>query len=213
MLTSLSKILAYTLLITLVGCVTQPEINTTKNTGKKNLQPNTTKEQEKTVAEKQDHVLSIGESATTEAGKMTLVNTLKVNDSFTTGSFNVKISTISVAEFIPNESAKAVFENKDKATIISIGMEVENTSPETLSFHPNQGTIITQKEQKNAHIFLSDPVGGDFIGEVIKKGKVLFILETPPEQISKVKYVIEPPFSADNLKRIGEKLTLEFELN
>jgi hypothetical protein len=154
----------------------------------------------------------VGESQDTPIGKMTLINTTQIGETFSTGPFNVEIGAISIAKVFPNQSSKTMFNNKDEATLLSISMQVNNTSPETLSFHPNQGTIVVGSEQQKADLFMSEDVGGDFIGEVKKTGKEIFILETPPEEIKSVKYVIDPPFSLDKFETPGDKLTLEFTI-
>lgn len=51
-----------------------------------------------------------------------------------------------------------------------VDVTAENTSDDTINFHPNQATITTNTgEQIQAEIFISDDVGGEFIGKVKKK--------------------------------------------
>jgi hypothetical protein len=89
-----------------------------------------------------------------------------------------------------------------------------SVNQDTISFHPNQGTIVTNtKEQKQASIFISDEVGGDFIGQVKKEGRVLFLLDSNPDEISSITYVIEPPFSTEEFQQVGDKSTFEFTFN
>ena len=57
-------------------------------------------------------------------------------------------------------------------------------------------------------MFFSDDVGGDFIGEVIKKGNVSFLLESEAEDITSFKYVIGGPHDED-FESIGEDITFE----
>lgn len=154
-----------------------------------------------------------GDTANTEAGKMTLISIARPEQTIETGPFIVRIGTISVVDLEPNESSKALFDEKERVTMISIAMTVENTSEDTISFHPNQGTIVTNtKEQQAASIFISDQVGGEFIGQVVKEGKVLFTLNSEPDEISSITYVIEPPFSS-NFEQVGDKVTLDFTLS
>lgn len=152
-----------------------------------------------------------GDTADTEIGKMTLVKIIKPNESAQAGPVNLEIRTISIVEIEPLDSVKSMFEDKDRITTIGIAMVAENTSDDTISFHPNQGTIVTNtKEQKQASIFISDEIGGDFIGQVKKEGKILFLLDSEPDEISSITYVIEPPFSTEDFQQVGNKSTFEF---
>lgn len=216
MILNLLKTLLCTSLVILAACgaTTEQQIDTSQSEAMPEVKADTTTESKpEETTNKNSEEIAVGETRQTQIGEMTLVKKLDVNETFTTGSFEIKISTIGVTNIIPNESSKAMFQGKDRATWLSIGMEVKNTSPDTLSFHPNQGVVVVGSEQKNADLLMSEDVGGDFIGEVIKKGRVLFVLDTLPDEVSSVKYVIDPPFSTTNYTgSLGEKLTLEFEI-
>lgn len=216
MILNLLKTLLCTSLVMLAACgaTTEQQIETSQSEAIPEVKADkTTESKPEGTTNKNSEELAVGETRQTQIGEMTLVKKLDVNETFTTGSFEIKISTISVANIMPNESSKAMFQGKDRATWLSIGMEVKNISPDTLSFHPNQGVVVVGSEQKNADLLMSEDVGGDFIGEVIKKGRVLFVLDTLPDEVSSVKYVIDPPFSTTNYTgSLGEKLTLEFEI-
>ena len=113
---------------------------------------------------------------------------------------------------IPNDSNKALFEDKDKVTVITLELEVENLSDETLSVYPDQGTIVTNtKEQKNADLVLSDELGGELIGKVVKKGNVIFLLDSEADQIEHIKYLIDAPHN-ESLDSIGDKYVFELDL-
>lgn len=60
-------------------------------------------------------------------------------------------------------------------------------------------------------MFLSgNKLGGDYIGNVIKKGNVVFITETDPNDIHNIKFTFNGP-SDSNFERLGEDFT--FDLN
>ncbi len=63
-----------------------------------------------------------------------------------------------------------MFDDQKEVTIVSFNVIVENTSDETVSFHPNQARLVTNTgEQVNADIVISEDVGGEFLGKVKKK--------------------------------------------
>jgi len=146
-----------------------------------------------------------------EFGRMELVKVKAVDETYTTGPFNINVTKVSVVDFQPIDSVKPVVDNRDRATLVSIAMEVENTSSETLSIYPDQGTIVVGQEQRTANMFLSEQVGGDYIGEVVKEGTVLFLLNAEPENVSSIKYVVNPPNNGQ-LASVGDELTLEFDM-
>ena len=148
----------------------------------------------------------------TEIGKITIYKRNEnVNVEKKSGPFRVKVKKMQVAEVEPNEDIKYLFDNKDKVTVVTLYIEVENESKNTNAIYPDQGIIVTNtKEQKDAAIFLSDDVGGDYMGEVIKEGNVYFLLDSEASKISSFKYIISAPRD-ENYKTIGENIT--FELN
>src|SRR5690606_26822698 len=86
----------------------------------------------------------------------------------------------------------AFFDNKDEVTIVTIAMKVENTSEDTISIYPNQAALTTNTgEQVDADMLLSDDIGGEFFGKVNKEGDVIFQLDAPADEITKVKYIMD----------------------
>lgn len=145
-----------------------------------------------------------------EIGRLTIFKkSEEVNAFQESGPFTVKVNKMQVAKLEVSENYKSMFNNKDIVTIVTLEVEVENKSSETNSIYPNQGTIVTNtKEQKEAHLSLSDDVGGDFIGEVIKKGNVIFVLDSNAEEITSFKYVIDGPIDS-NWDKLGEDIIFE----
>jgi hypothetical protein len=148
---------------------------------------------------------------TPEMGRLELIKILEANETFTTGPFTITITKVGVTQFQPSEMAQPAVDGQEQVTLVSIGMRVENTSSDTLSIHPNQGTIVVGQEQQRANLFLSAQVGGEFIGEVVKEGAVAFVVDTLPEDVSSIKYVVRAPSDAQFMS-VGEELTLEFDI-
>ncbi|WP_214874654.1 DUF4352 domain-containing protein [Exiguobacterium sp. CH10] len=97
-----------------------------------------------------------------------------------------------------------MFDDKKEVTIVSFNVIVENTSDDTVSFHPNQARLVTNTgEQVNADIIISEDVGGEFLGKVKKEGGVLFHVDSMPAELTEVRFVVEGPYN-DQFNTIAE---------
>lgn len=87
-----------------------------------------------------------------------------------TGPIKYSTSEIQISKLIAttDDAASLLDLEKDKeAAVVVVHFDVENTSDDTISFYPDQSVMTTNtKEQVSASVFLSDSVGGDFIGNV-----------------------------------------------
>lgn len=155
---------------------------------------------------------AVGEVEESEMGKRTIVHSKKgLSEVYTSGPFEVKVTDIQVSNFEPSDSAKPMFNDQERVTIVTIAIEVENKSTDTNSIYPDQGTVVTNtKEQVETDLFLSDSVGGDYMGEVRKTGNIIVQLQSPAEEITNIKYIISGPSSAETFDRIGDDIEIEF---
>ena len=99
---------------------------------------------------------------------------------------------------------------KDKEYAVVVAhFDVENTSDETISFYPDQSVMTTNtKEQINASLFLSDSVGGDFIGKEKKSGNVIFILKnSSADDLANVTIHIDAPHN-DSFDSVGDPVEI-----
>ena len=201
----LLSLLILTLSISLIGCSKEKTSETNQN-----IEANKTTEETKIVDEREVVEETGPETQKTDIGLMTIYKTNEeVNLEQQSGPFIVKVLKSRISTLEPNEDSKFMFDNKDKVTIITLYVEVENTSKEINYIYPNQGTIVTNtKEQVDCDLLLSEDIGGDFIGEVIKKGNIFFVLDSDPEEITNAKYIISGPHN-ENLDRLGEDITFE----
>lgn len=153
------------------------------------------------------------ESKVTESefGTMTTLAQVKdMNETQQTGPFNITVEAIQKSQLQPTADYVELFGGEDLA-VISIQLSVENTNDDTNAIYPDQGTIVTDtKQQVTADMLLSDSVGGDFIGQVIKDGTIQFIFEGNAEDINSFQYIIEAGHDA-NFDALGENLTFDFE--
>ena len=200
----------------LIGCSNTTQPKTENTVEKQSTEVAETKEQaEETIevpAEEVDE--AVGKVEESEIGKRTTVKSKKgINQTYESGPIFVTLKDVQIAEIEVDESAKEMFNNKDRVTAVIIALSVENTSDETISIYPDQGTIVTNtKEQKEAHIWFSDSVGGDFIGQVIKEGNVIFLLDSPAEEISHIKYVIGKPHDVNLDNRDWNDIVIELDI-
>lgn len=156
---------------------------------------------------------SLGKVDESEVGRIEVIKEKKnINDVFESGPIKLKITDLQISKVNPKPNYKSIFNDKDEVTSVVVAVEVENTSNETISFYPDQGTLVTNtKEQKEADLFLSDDVGGDFIGQVIKKGNIVFVLDSKADEINNLKFVLSHP-SNENLENVGEDITVSYDI-
>lgn len=126
----------------------------------------------------------------------------------TTGSMNLTLHAIQLATLEVDENYKDAFDNQDTVSIVKINMTVENTSDKTISWYPNQSTIVTDTgQQVDADLWFSDDVGGDFLGKVKKEGNTIWVLKYD-EAIKNVTLHINAPHD-EEFNSIGEDLQLK----
>ena len=154
-----------------------------------------------------------GKEENSEIGKRTIVKSQKgINIKKTSGPFEIIVTDIQVSKLETNDNSKSMFNNKDEVTIVTIAMTVENKDKKTNSIYPDQGKIVTNtKEQKDVDLMLSDHLGGDFIGEVVKKGNIICVLDSKAEDITNLKYFIDPGHNSETYQSFGEKVEFDFK--
>lgn len=126
-----------------------------------------------------------------------------VNVDITSGPMKMHISNVSL------DPAYKQYESFSKPIqILVLDVTVENTSADTVSWSPAYGVIVTNsKEQAQAYHY-SDPVSGDFLGNVIKKGQLRFQILGDLNSISSFKYTIDSPIGQE-YEKVGEATTTE----
>ncbi|MDY0395491.1 hypothetical protein RWE15_14980 [Virgibacillus halophilus] len=111
-----------------------------------------------------------------EVGKMTITYKDKdINENAESGAIKFNVYAIQVGDLEIAKDYQDSFDGKEKATAITMKVKSENTSDETMGFYPDQATLTTDAgDQVDADMFLSDDIGGDFIGKVKKEGNIIF---------------------------------------
>ena len=73
-------------------------------------------------------------------------------------------------------------------------------------------SILTNtKEQVSSEVFLSDSVGGDYIGKVKKSGTIFFILKnSSADDINTITYHVDAPCD-ENFESVGDQVSVELK--
>jgi hypothetical protein len=130
-----------------------------------------------------------------------------VNINVDSGPMKLNISKVTLDPAFKKNAYSQVYNT------VVLDVTVENTSTDTVSWYPGYGTaVFNTKEQVTGDLYNSDQVGGDFIGKVIKTGKIVFVVKSDLKEINNISLVIDGPFGA-NYTSVGEKTTTEILLN
>lgn len=123
----------------------------------------------------------------------------------TMGPIQFAIDKVQTSRLTVAEAYRDSFDGQEEVTVVAMNMIVENTVDETMSFHPNQATLVTNTgEQVSSDLWFSDDVGGEFLGKVKKEGNVLFFVKAKPEELTDLKVVIDGPFD-ENFDKSGRR--------
>ena len=130
------------------------------------------------------------------------------------GPFTITVNSVQVADIVANSDEYASFlgmETGSSAALFAVDVTVENTSGDTMYIYPDQSTIVTNtKEQVTADFFVSDSVGGAFMGNVVKSGQIFFLCKnTIAADLNQVVWHIDSPHDS-NLDHIGEEIVMTF---
>ncbi|WP_214874655.1 hypothetical protein [Exiguobacterium sp. CH10] len=130
----------------------------------------------------------------------------------TMGPIQFAIDKVQTSRLTVAEAYSDSFDGQEEVTVVAMNMIVENTVDETMSFHPNQATLVTNTgEQVSSDLWFSDDVGGEFMGKVKKEGNVLFFVKAKPEELTDLKVVIDGPFN-ENFDKVAEE-RYEYTIN
>lgn len=202
--------------LTLFACgkKDEPQKETKEAQTQENTESAETKEETETPQEAPaEENTSNSEWVEENGAKRRTVKDIDFNQTFTSGPFNITIERVQAIDIMTNDEMKSMFDGKDEITSIAMSVKVENTSDDELNFYPDQAEIATDtKEQIEAEILLSDRVGGEFKGQIIKEGTIIFVANSKAEDINKLTLFIDGPSNQD-FDRVGEDLKIDIDLN
>lgn len=208
--------LLLTLSLTLFACgkKDEPQKETKEAQTQESTESAETKEETETPQEAPaEESTSNSEWVEENGAKRRTVKDIDFNQTFTSGSFNITINKVQVTDIMTNDEMKSMFDGKDEITSIAMSIKVENTSDDELNYYPDQAEVTTDtKEQIKAEMFLSDSVGGEFKGQIIKEGTIIFVANSKAEDINKLTLFIDGPSNQD-FDKVGDDLKIDIDLN
>jgi hypothetical protein len=124
------------------------------------------------------------------------------------GPMKMKITKITLDPSFKKDQ----YMNLIKAVVLSV--EIENTSTDTVNWYPAQGTIsLNTKEQSEGESALySDDVEGEFLGNVVKKGNIVFEIKGDLSSINHITYKISGA-SNDKFDQLGDATITDINLH
>ncbi|CVI72391.1 hypothetical protein NDGK_02548 [Clostridiales bacterium CHKCI001] len=205
-------------MLSLTACGT--ETNTTTEGTAINSQ-----ETEKTTEETSSEEKSTEKESTEESGEVVEENGMRkepvvtkkgLNKTGETGPLKYTIEDIQISKLTAttDEAATLLGIEKDKeVAIVVINASAENTSDDTVNFFLGQATLTSNtKEQVESDMFLSEYIDGEFIGNVIHSGNLVYILKnSSAEDITQVSLHIDAP-SNSNYETIGEEVSIDLAI-
>jgi hypothetical protein len=132
------------------------------------------------------------------------VKSYNVNINVASGPMKLDITKVTLdPEFKRSQYSKPI-----KAVVLDA--KIENTTDGTVVWYPSHGKIVTNaKEQVENGILNSDDVDGEFIGKVIKSGKIVFEIKGDLDAVTSFNYVIEGARNKTSYAKIGDDKTVE----
>lgn len=135
------------------------------------------------------------------------VKTFDVNVIVESGPMKMKITKVSL------DPAYKKGQYYDAVKAIVMDVEVENTTDATVNWYPTHGKLaLNTKEQIDRGSFQSDQVGGEFIGKIVKTGKIAFEVKGDLEAITSMNYVVDGAMNGETYALVGQDKTVEIIL-
>ncbi|MEI3604931.1 hypothetical protein SPD48_04445 [Pseudogracilibacillus sp. SE30717A] len=129
------------------------------------------------------------------------------------GPVMVKISNLRVGNLKPADEDKAAFDNKEKVTLVMIDLKLKNTVDEDVVLSINEAFLTTNTgEAIEADKLISELVGDPFFGKGEKEGNIIFVLDTPAEEINELDLVL-PGSEMLESNEIFDEIELNFLFN
>lgn len=135
------------------------------------------------------------------------VKTFDVNVTIESGPMVMKITKVTL------DPAYKKDKYSREINAIALDVSVENTTDNTVIWYPSQGKIaLNTKEQVDSGLFNSDNVDGEFIGKIVKSGKIVFEAKSNLSDVTSLNYVIGGAYSKATYSRIGQDKTTQIIL-
>lgn len=145
--------------------------------------------------------------------KTPVVTDKALNHTGTSGPINYEISAIQISNLkATTDDAASMFGiEKDKdVAVVALDVSAENTSDDNISFYLGQAVLTSNtKEQVDSSMLLSDYIEGDYLGNVIHSGTLIYILPNSiAEDITNITLHVSGPTDED-WNKLEEDFTIE----
>jgi hypothetical protein len=129
----------------------------------------------------------------------------KVNVTGTSGPMKITINKVTV------DPAYKYDPYLPAIKAIALDVVVKNTSSSKVSWYPTQGIFaLNTGEQIEDAILYSQNVDGDFLGNTIKKGKIVLKVNSNLDRVNLIKCNIDGAFD-ESYEQIGDDLSLKIK--
>lgn len=145
--------------------------------------------------------------------KTPVITDKALNYTGTSGPMKYEISAIQISNLNAfTDDAADMFDiekNKDVA-VIALDVSIENTSDDDVSFYFDQAVLTSNtKEQVDPNWLFSDNIEGDYLGNVIHSGTLIYILpNSVAEDITNIVLHVSSPMD-DEFNDLSENFTIE----
>lgn len=129
--------------------------------------------------------------------------------------YNFKAVQVSKIKPYTEEGANLFDVKKDtELTAIVFDVEAENTTGKDITFYIDQSKLITDtKEQVEPNMFLSDHIEAEFLGDVVKKGTLMYILkDSKAEDVNELELRIDAPMDSKTFDKLGDDAKINLKL-
>lgn len=145
--------------------------------------------------------------------KEPIITDKELNKTGETGPFKYSINAIQVSKLTATNDDMALMleiEKDKEVTLVVMDVTVENTTEDTNSFYFDQSKLTSNtKEQVYCNFWLSDAIGGEFLGNVVQEGSIYFILpNTNADDLTDITLHVDAPHDAD-YNSIGDDVKVE----
>lgn len=202
-------IAALSLMLVLTACSSsEPKKEEPKKTEEK-----VEEKKEETKTEEKKEESAKGDTKNSEIGKITKVISKDINIEKNTDELNTKITDVTISTVDPNETGAELLQTQEKKpTVIAVGYKIENKTDKTIRYYPGQAPLITNtKEQLTPNQLITEDIGGDFIGKVVKEGYAIYVSKSKPEELKNLKIVIDAP-NGEDYNPIGNNVEFNIDL-
>lgn len=145
--------------------------------------------------------------------KTPVITDKALNYTGTSGPIKYEITAIQISNLnaYTDDAADMFGIEKDKdVAIVALDVSIENTSDDNVSFYFDQAVLTSNtKEQVDPDWLFSDYIEGDYLGNVIHSGTIIYILpNSVAEDITNIVLHVSGPMN-DEYNKLSEDFTID----